>query len=99
MLYCVGISGAARLVGINVHLALPIPSFTLVAGSSPVKIPVPSTDVILLRMGSVMPKRSLTTLPCASLTWRVTESFSRFVMLPFSISNEPRKAARVIIAS
>ena len=68
-------------------------------GSSPVRIPVPSTEVMLLRMGEVIPKRSLTMLPFASLICRVTERFSRLVLLPLLISRLPRKAARVITAS
>ena len=99
ILYWVGISGAAKLVGIKVHLALPIPSFWGVSGLSPVKIPVPSTAVMLLRMGSVMPNKSLTMLPFWSLIWRITERLVRLVGLPFSISKLPRKAARVITAS
>ena len=86
MLYWVGISGAAKLVGMKVHLALPIPSFWGVLGSFPVKIPVPSTAVMLLRMGSVMPNKSLTILPFSSLIWRVTARLVRLVGLPFSIS-------------
>ena len=95
----VGAWGAARLVGINVHSALPKPSFWGVLGSSPMRIPVPSTAVMFFRVGLVMPKRSLTILPFASLTWRVTERLVRLVELPLSISRLPRKAERVITAS
>lgn len=83
----------------NVHWAEPIPSSTVVVGSSLMRIPVPSTAVIFLRTGLVMPNKSFTMLPCASLTWRVTERFSRLLILPLSISSVPRKAARVITAS
>ena len=99
MLYWVATSGAARLVGINVHLAEPKPSSWGVLGSSLLRIPVPLTAVMFLRVGASMPNSSLTTLPFASLTWRLTERLVRSERLPLSISSSPRKAARVMMAS
>ena len=79
-------------MGINVHSALPVESVP--------RIPEPSTAEIFSRMGSVMPNKSLTTLPFSSNTSRSTVMFSKLMTsLLFSMTSSPRKAERVNTAS
>ena len=76
----------------NVHSALPEELAN--------NVPVPSTAVILERIGLVIPNRLLTVFPKPSLMLMVTVRLSKLlVSFPLSISNVPRNAERVMIAS